>query len=79
MKNEDLWRRLEAAVALHRIDWHWVKGHAGQAGNERCDTLATAAIADVKQSHSREQLAASLREFNENVKAAASVDLLPLD
>ena len=55
VKNEDLWRRLEAAVASHRIDWHWVKGHAGQAGNERCDTLATAAIAEVKQRHSREQ------------------------
>ena len=78
VKNEDLWRRLEAAVALHKIDWHWVKGHAGQAGNERCDALATAAIAEVKQRHSREQLASSLRAFNESVKAAASVDLLPL-
>jgi ribonuclease HI len=78
VKNEDLWRRLESVVAWHTIDWHWVKGHAGQAGNERCDALATAAIAAVKQRYSREQLAVALREFNESTKAAASVGLLPL-
>lgn len=78
VKNEDLWRQLDAVVAKHEINWHWVKGHAGDAGNERCDALATAAIAAVKQKFSREQLAASLREFNESQKAAASVDLLPL-
>jgi hypothetical protein len=78
VKNEDLWRELDAVVAKHEINWHWVKGHAGDAGNERCDTLATAAIAAVKQKFSREQLAASLREFNEGQKAAAAVGLLPL-
>ena len=78
VKNEDLWRQLDTEVAKHEINWHWVKGHAGDAGNERCDALATAAITTVKQKFSREQLAASLREFNESVKAAASVDLLPL-
>jgi ribonuclease HI len=76
VKNEDLWRQLDAEVARHEIKWHWVKGHAGDAGNERCDALATAAIAAVKQKFSREQLAASLREFNESQKAAAVVDLL---
>jgi ribonuclease HI len=60
------------------VNWHWVKGHAGDAGNERCDELATAAIEAVKKQHTREQLAASLREFNESVKAAATADLLPL-
>ncbi len=78
VKNEDLWRRLEVMVALHKIDWHWVKGHAGQAGNERCDALATAAIAALKQRYSREQLAVALHEFNESTKAAAAVGLLPL-
>jgi len=78
VKNEDLWRRLDAGVAQHEIHWHWVKGHAGDAGNERCDALATTAIAAVKQQHSREQLAASLREFNASQRAAAAVDLLPL-
>jgi len=44
VKNVDLWQRLEAAAAPHRIDWHWVKGHAGHPENERADTLARAAI-----------------------------------
>ena len=70
VKNEDLWRQLDAAVSAHKVSWHWVKGHAGDAGNERCDELATAAIAAVKLRHSREQLAESLREFNASLKAA---------
>ena len=40
VKNADLWQRLEAAQGQHRIDWRWVKGHAGDAGNERADALA---------------------------------------
>lgn len=78
VKNEDLWRRLDAAVSGHEVKWHWVKGHAGDAGNERCDALATAAIAAVKQSHSREQLRESLRAFKENTEAAALTGQLPL-
>lgn len=48
--NEDLWRRLEAAAAPHRIDWRWVKGHAGDPMNERADALARAAIKTLKYS-----------------------------
>ena len=40
VKNEDLWRRLDEAVGRHEIDWRWVKGHAGDAMNERADELA---------------------------------------
>ena len=40
VKNEDLWRRLEAALESHDVDWHWVKGHAGHPENERADALA---------------------------------------
>jgi len=40
VKNEDLWRRLEAIAATHRVEWHWVKGHAGHPENERADALA---------------------------------------
>ena len=43
LKNADLWKRLDAAAARHDISWRWVKGHAGQTENERCDTLADAA------------------------------------
>ncbi|MEX0808336.1 MAG: ribonuclease HI [Dongiaceae bacterium] len=44
VKNIDLWQRLEVAVAPHRIEWHWVRGHDGHVENERVDLLARAAI-----------------------------------
>jgi ribonuclease HI len=40
VKNEDLWRRLDAAAAKHDVQWLWVRGHAGDPGNERADALA---------------------------------------
>jgi len=45
VKNVDLWRKLHAATQRHTIDWHWVKGHAGNTENERVDDLASAEIA----------------------------------
>ena len=44
VKNVDLWQRLEIALADHEIQWHWVKGHAGDPGNEHADALATGAV-----------------------------------
>lgn len=44
VKNQDLWQALDAACARHDIEWVWVKGHAGDAGNERADALARAAV-----------------------------------
>jgi len=44
VKNEDLWRRLEALAAEHDIEWHWVRGHAGHPENERADALANRGI-----------------------------------
>jgi ribonuclease HI len=43
VKNVDLWQRLLAAAQSHEVAYHWVRGHAGHAENERCDTLATEA------------------------------------
>ena len=40
VKNADLWQQLAAAVKRHEIEWLWVKGHAGDEGNERADALA---------------------------------------
>ena len=48
VKNVDLWQRLDAALAQHRINWHWVKGHAGHAENERADELAREGIAAIR-------------------------------
>jgi ribonuclease HI len=44
VKNVDLWQRLDSAAAAHQIAWHWVKGHAGNPGNERADELAREGI-----------------------------------
>ncbi|HTQ36062.1 MAG TPA: ribonuclease HI [Steroidobacteraceae bacterium] len=44
VKNQDLWQALDAARAPHQVRWKWVKGHAGNAGNERVDQLANEAI-----------------------------------
>lgn len=48
VKNEDLWRRLDAAVARHDVTWEWVKGHAGHPENERADELARAGMEPFK-------------------------------
>jgi ribonuclease HI len=44
VKNEDLWRALEEALAPHDVTWRWVAGHAGHEMNERADALARAAV-----------------------------------
>lgn len=44
VKNVDLWQRLDAVCIRHQIDWRWVKGHAGNSGNELADRTANAAI-----------------------------------
>ncbi len=46
VKNADLWLRLDALVhdGVHQIEWHWVKGHAGEPGNERADALANRGV-----------------------------------
>ena len=48
VKNVDLWQRLDAAHALHKVDWRWIKGHSGHAENERVDELARRAIEQLK-------------------------------
>ena len=47
VKNVDLWQALDAAQAQHQIQWRWVKGHAGHAGNERADQLANRGVTTV--------------------------------
>ncbi len=48
VKNVDLWQRLEAAQSRHKVEWRWIKGHAGHAENERADALARAGMAPFK-------------------------------
>lgn len=47
VKNIDLWQRLDALREQHRVDWRWVKGHAGDPGNERADALANRGVDEV--------------------------------
>lgn len=44
VKNEELWRRLDNAIQKHEINWIWVKGHSGNAGNEKADMLANKGV-----------------------------------
>jgi ribonuclease HI len=48
VKNVELWQRLDAAQARHKVVWKWIKGHAGHEGNERADALARAGMAPFK-------------------------------
>ena len=51
VKNIDLWQELDQLAAAHRIRWHWVRGHAGHAENERADALANRGIETARAGH----------------------------
>jgi ribonuclease HI len=61
VKNEDLWRQLDEVASRHKVTWQWVKGHAGQADNERCDELAGTEITKIRRNYTPQKLA-DLRE-----------------
>ena len=50
VKNADLWQALDRLASRHRIEWRWVRGHAGHPENERVDALARAALAQGRES-----------------------------
>ena len=49
VKNQDLWLQLDALSQLHRIEWKWVRGHAGHPENERADALANQGVLQAQQ------------------------------
>jgi ribonuclease HI len=49
VKNDDLWKRLDAARNRHEVDWRWVKGHAGHPLNERADELANRGLTETRR------------------------------
>jgi len=63
VKNVDLWRELDEISARHKVQWHWLKGHAGHPDNERCDELARGEISKLRKQHTKEQLACLLETF----------------
>jgi ribonuclease HI len=52
VKNADLWRELDELAQKHKIEWHWVKGHAGHPENERADRLANKGIPGIEADRS---------------------------
>ncbi len=63
VKNQDLWIALDQATQRHTMRWEWVKGHAGQPQNERCDLLVGLAIKKIRQQFPPAQLQSLLTEF----------------
>lgn len=49
VKNAELWRELDEQVSRHSINWHWVKGHAGNPGNELADELANLGVEELQR------------------------------
>jgi ribonuclease HI len=49
VKNDDLWKRLDELAQQHRVEWVWVRGHAGNIGNERADMLANRGVEELKK------------------------------
>jgi ribonuclease HI len=52
VRNADLWQRLDELASGHRVDWRWVRGHAGHPGNERADALANRGVAELRRAGS---------------------------
>lgn len=53
VKNRDLWQRLDELMQIHQVEWHWVRGHSGNVGNERADLLANKGIDEMERSRQK--------------------------
>lgn len=65
VRNKDLWLVLDDAASLHKVHWHWVRAHAGNKRNERCDFLATQQAQRLEKTSSPAQLSRALETFQE--------------
>ena len=77
VKNQDLWQQLDELAEVHRIDWRWVKGHAGDARNERCDELAGQKMDEIRKKYSRAELENALEAFRGSNREAEAPSRLP--
>ncbi len=71
VKNADLWRELDKLAAAHTVTWRWVKGHAGNPDNERCDTLANAEIRRIREQTAPAELRRLLQQFRDEADSGA--------
>ncbi len=65
VKNQDLWQELDRLTSIHKVAWHWLKGHAGHPLNERCDQLAVRQIGALRSRYKPAELAQALVAFRD--------------
>jgi ribonuclease HI len=75
VKNADLWQQLDAETRRHKIDWKWLKGHAGHADNERCDELAGEQMSAIRKKHTKDELRRALDAFKSGESPQVAVDI----
>ena len=63
VKNKDLWLQLDEIANRHQIKWHWVRGHAGNAANERCDLLSVEAAQRIEAAATPQEREQALEQF----------------
>lgn len=76
VRNADLWQELDRLASGHELTWHWVKGHSGDALNERCDVLAVSEITKLKKQFTRAELKAALASFRSAQETPQAISLL---
>ncbi len=73
VKNAELWRELDSLTMGHTIRWRWVRGHAGNRDNERCDFLANEHVRRIKAAYTRPDLRRMLAEFQASMGEQATL------
>jgi len=66
IKNKDLWLKLDEIASKHRVEWHWVRGHAGHPANERCDLLSVEAAQKIEAGSTRREREQALEQFEKS-------------
>ena len=66
IKNKDLWLQLDEIASKHRVEWHWVRGHAGHPANERCDLLSVEAAQKIEAGSTPREREQALEQFEKS-------------
>ena len=74
IKNKDLWQALDAITVRHKVRWRWIRGHSGNPGNERCDSLAMAEAERLNKASTAEKRSTALAEFEKARKTGSDAE-----
>jgi len=66
IKNKDLWLQLDEIASKHRVEWHWVRGHAGHPANERCDLLSVEAAQKIEAGSTPREREQAFEQFEKS-------------